>query len=298
MNQQRAILWVVAADLWWGLSALYWRELASVAPIDQLGWRVSTGFVLMALYAGFRRRSAFRNLTLRHLGYGLAGAVMIFTNWAVFLWALDNDQAVDAALGYFLAPLVAVALAVRVLGERLRPFQAIALGLATVGMVWLFTGQGRVPWVAVAPGLSFGFYGLVRKQGPWGPVDGLAVEMGCSAPITIGLLLWRWSAGEAVQGDGDLRTWGLIALTGVVTSVPLILFAAAARSAPLVVVGLMQYVIPIAQFLVGWLALGESVPQGRLLGFVWIWAALAFVVTDELRVYASTRRGIPEPIAG
>ncbi|NNC78932.1 MAG: EamA family transporter RarD [Acidimicrobiales bacterium] len=281
---RRPILWVFVADLWWGVSALFWRELDTVAPIDQLGWRVTTGFGLLALFWLLRRRHPLPGgLTKRHVLYAIGGAAFIFSNWAVFLWAIANEQAVDAALGYFLAPVIQVALAVGVLREVMRPAQKLAVIIATAGIVWMVTIQGGLPWVALVLAGSFGCYGLLRKMGPWDAVNGLTAEMGIVAPLTILLLVVRSGAGNEIAGDASLFTWALIVLTGFITAVPLILFAGAARAAPLVVVGLMQYVVPIAQFIVGWWILGESVPLNRLIGFAIVWAALVLVVFDELR---------------
>lgn len=280
----RPILWVFLADLWWGISALFWRELDTVVSIDQLGWRVATGFSLLVLYWIVRRQHpAPEGISWRHVRYALGGGLFIFTNWAVFLWAIANEQAVDASLGYFLAPVISAGLAVAILGERLRPLQLIAVVIALVGIVWMFAIQGGVPWVALVLGFSFGFYGLLRKVGPWEAINGLTAEMGVVVPIALAILISRFAAGNDIAGDASLRTWILIILTGFITAVPLVLFARAARAAPLVVVGLMQYVVPIAQFIVGWWALGESVPLDRLIGFTIVWVALVLVVADELR---------------
>lgn len=280
----RPILWVFLADLWWGVSALFWRELDTVVPIDQLGWRVTTGFGLLVLFWILRRQNpAPEGVSGRHIRYAFGGGLFIFTNWAVFLWAIANEQAVDASLGYFLAPVISAGLAVAILGERLRPLQLVAVLIALVGIVWMFAIQGGVPWVALVLGFSFGFYGLLRKVGPWEAINGLTAEMGVVVPIALAILISRFAAGDDVAGDGSPRTWILIILTGFITAVPLVLFARAARAAPLVVVGLMQYVVPIAQFIVGWWALGESVPRDRLIGFAIVWVALVLVVADELR---------------
>ena len=163
------------------------------------------------------------------------------------------------------------------------------MAFACVGLVWLFVRQGGVPWVALALGVSFGIYGLTRKLGPWEALDGLTAEMAIVAPIGLGLLVVRVADGVEVAGDGTLETWLLISVAGIATVVPLILFANAARKAPLVVVGLLQYVIPVAQFLVGWQVLGESVTLGRLVGFAFIWVALALVAFDQI---ASSQRPV------
>lgn len=283
LKMSRPVLVVIVADLWWGLSAIYWNELDTVDPIDQLGWRVVLGLVMLGMIWGYRRRLPLRRVTARHVAYGTAAGACVFVNWTFFLWAVANEQALEAALGYFLMPIISTVLAITVLGERPRRLQTSAVLVAAVGMIWMFVRQGGVPWVAVVLGSTFAAYGLLRKQGPWEAVEGLTFEMALAAPIGAVLLLVRSGAGESVAGDGSAVTLALISLTGVVTVVPLILFAYAARRAPLLVVGLLQYVVPITQFLVGWLVLDESVTTGRLLGFALIWAALVLVIADQIR---------------
>ena len=282
-NSRRAVISVVIAYTWWGLSAIFWRALESVAPLDQLGFRVGFGALFLLMWAAAQRTVPISGLTASHIGYGVFSAIMIATNWAVFLWAIANDQAVEAALGYFLMPLFSVALGVVLLGERPTMDQIVALGLGTVGLVWTLVVLGSVPWVALVLGATFAAYGWARKVGPWESVDGLTFEMLLVAPIVVGIVLWRAGTGVDVSGDGTLVTFVLIVVTGLVTIVPLLLFASAARQVSLTAIGLLQYINPTLQFLVGWQLFGEDVSAGRLLGFAWIWVALGFVVRSELR---------------
>jgi chloramphenicol-sensitive protein RarD len=239
-----------------------------------------------------------RNLTRRHLAFGVTASLLIATNWIVFLWAVDNGQAVEAALGYFLMPLISVGLGVGLLGERLRPLQGWALGLAGIGIVWTFVVIGSVPWVALVIGSSFAVYGWARKQGSFQAVGGLTFETMILAPVLLGVLVWRGSGVVAVTGDGDLTTLVFLAATGVVTVVPLLLFAAATKSVSLTSIGLLQYINPTLQFLVGWQIFGESVSNGRLLGFAWIWAALGLVVVDQFRSKRPVDGGVPRSDEG
>ena len=282
-NSRRAVIFVILAYSWWGLSAIFWRALDTVAPVDQLGFRVGFGALFLLVWSLARRNHPFAELTPRHMWFGALSAFLIAVNWAVFLWAIDNDQAVEAALGHFLMPLMSVALGVLALGERLSTNQRIALGLATIGLVWTFVVIGAVPWVALALGSSFALYGWARKVGPWNSVDGLTFEMSLVGPFVVGLVLWRAGGGTEVLGDGEVTTMALIVATGFVTIVPLLLFASAARTVSLTAVGLLQYINPTLQFLVGWQLFGEEVTAARLLGFAWIWLALVFVVRGELR---------------
>lgn len=293
-NSRRSVLLVVIAYVWWGLSAIFWRALDTVAPLDQLGFRVAFGALFLMGWAALRRIRPFGHVTQRHVRFGVFSAAMIAVNWAVFLWAIDNDQAVEAALGYFLMPLMSVAIGVLALGERPTIDQKIALVLASIGLVWTLVVLGSVPWVALALGSTFALYGWARKVGPWNSVDGLTFEMWFVGPVVAGLVLWRAVGGTEVTGDGSPTTLALIVATGLVTIVPLLLFATAARQVSLTAVGLLQYINPTLQFLVGWQLFGEDVPLGRLLGFAWIWVALAFVVRSEFRA-ARTRRAIADP---
>lgn len=296
-TDSRALGQVSLAYLWWGASAIFWNELGSVAPIDQLSWRVATAFLYL-LVGGllFRTRlaaagvpaSLFGRGKLRahfgraHLTYGIGAALMIVMNWGLFLWSIDNGQAVEAALGYFLMPILSVAIGVGLLGERLRRLQIAALVLSTIGIIWTIFVVGRLPVVAILVGATFAVYGLLRKQGPWDSLSGLTFETGILTPVLVAILVFRGFSGVSIVGDQTTATFMLIALTGVVTMVPLIAFASASKRVSLSIVGLLQYINPTLQFIVGWRVLGEVVEVPRLVGFTWIWLALVLTVVDEL----------------
>ena len=285
-STKRAVLLVCLAYCWWGMSALFWREFASLAPVDQLSFRVSGGFAYLSLVWMFRKRNPFRSLTAAHWRFGLFAAANIGINWVVFLWAISNERAVEASLGYFLMPLFAVGLGVVLLGERPRQLQKIALGFAVVGIIWTFAALGSVPWVSLSLGSSFALYGWARKKGPWQAVDGLTFETMLLAPFLLVVLGWRGFSGINIIGDaadGSLWVMALIPLSGLVTIVPLLLFAYSAKHVSLTVIGLLQYINPTLQFLVGWRIFGEEVSRGRFIAFAWIWLALVLVVVDELR---------------
>lgn len=299
----RAIGQVSFAYVWWGASAIFWNALGSVAPVDQLSFRIATAFFYLLVGASIFRTKLLASgvelslfsgsglrghLTARHLGYGVGAALSIGSNWALFLWAVSNGQAVEAAFGYFLMPIMSVALGVGLLGERLRSLHVGALALSTVGIIWSVVALGRLPWIALLVGATFALYALLKKQGPWDSVSGLTFETGILAPIAIGVLIVRALTGQGITGDATVGTLVLIALTGVVTVIPLLAFASASRRVPLTVVGLLQYINPTLQFLVGWQVLGESVSGSRLAGFAWVWVALTLIVIDEL---GSARRG-------
>jgi chloramphenicol-sensitive protein RarD len=283
VGANRSVLLVLGAYTWWGLSALYWRQLAAVAPLDQLAWRVLSGFVVLAVVAVLLGRRPAAGATLRQLGLGAVAAALIATNWLTFLWAVANEQAVEASLGYFLMPVFSAALGVVVQREHLNRTRAAALGLAVVGVAWLVGVSGRgVPWVALLLGSTFALYGLVKARTTWDAVEGLTVEVAIVAPAALVLLLVRLGQGVEVTGGGEPLTLSLLAVAGVVTVVPLVLFSSAARRVPLVVVGLLQYLNPTLQFLVGWRIFGEPMDGRRLVGFGFVWAALVLIVASEL----------------
>ena len=307
-SERQALGQVTLAYVWWGSSAIFWSQLASVSPVDQVAFRVATAFIyLVAGGVLFRRQLTTRgieaslfqpgavrqHLSARHLSYGVGAALAIVCNWGLFLWAVSNGQAVEAALGYFLMPLFSVGLGVGFLGERLRPLQAVALGLSVVGIVWTVVAIGRLPMVAILVAVTFALYGLFRKEGPWDAVSGLTFETGLITPFLFAVVVWRAVSGEAVWGDGSASTYLLLAFTGVVTMVPLLAFASASRRVSLSVIGLLQYINPTLQFLVGWQVLGEEVSGARLVGFSWIWVALGLIVIDELKVKGSK---LAEPV--
>ena len=297
-GDRRAIGRVSFAYMWWGSSAIFWSQLSSVSPIDQLSFRVATAFFYLIVGASLlHRRLADSNVeaslftrgelrdhfTVRHIAYGAGAAIAIASNWALFLWAVSNGQAVEAAFGYFLMPILSVGLGVGLLGERLRRLQVLALVLSAIGIIWNVLVLGGLPWIAILVAVTFAAYGLFRKQGPWDAVSGLTFETGLVAPFAIVALTYRAFLGEPIFGDGSIATYVFIALTGVVTAIPLLAFASASRRVSLTVIGLLQYINPTLQFLVGWQVLGEEVSGARLAGFAWIWLALGLIVYDELK---------------
>jgi chloramphenicol-sensitive protein RarD len=251
-----------------------------------LAHRVAWSAVVMAvLVAGLRRRTQLvailRSQRLRWL-LTLA-AVLVSANWGVFIWAVNNEHVVETSLGYFINPLVTVLAGVLVMGERLRPMQWAALGLAAAAVLGLTVEYGRPPWIALALAFSFAGYGLVRKKANVGAIEGLTVETMVVAPVAVGFLVW-------LQGTGDSHAlvdapWHLVLLatSGAVTALPLLCFGAATTRIPLTTLGLLQYVAPTLQFLLGVFLLGEAMTQGRWIGFAVIWVALAMFTADSLR---------------
>lgn len=268
----------------WGLFPLYFRQMASIAPLDIVLHRSVGLLVFMALLLGALRRHAWLVPTLRsprQLGLFAFSALLLSGNWLLYVWAVNNHRVVDASLGYFINPLVNVLLGYVVLHERLRRGQWLAIGLAALGVAWLTLEAGQLPWIALTLAVSFGLYGLLRKTATLGSLEGLALEVLLLAPIALPLLGWRLAEGRAGVG-ADATTLGWLLLAGPLTALTLLLFAAGARRLPMTSLGLLQYISPTLQFLIGVLLLGEAFDRDRAVGFVFIWIALALFAGEGL----------------
>ena len=278
----------LGAYLLWGAMPLYFPLLLPAGPVEIIAHRVvwSLAFCLLIL-AVTRGWTPFRGAlrSPRALRILAAAAVLVAINWLVYVYAVLTGHVVDAALGYFVNPIVTVLLAVFVLGERLRAPQWAAVGLGSLAVVVIAVGYGRVPWIALALAASFGLYGLAKNRvGPTVPaVAGLTVETLVLLPAAGGYLIWL-----AVTGTGTFLATGAphalaLASAGVVTATPLLLFSAAARRIPLSLLGLIQYLTPTIQFLIGVVVLREQMPPARWAGFALVWLALAVLTLDGVR---------------
>lgn len=280
------MLYALGAFTVWGLMPLYFRQVASVPPLEVIVHRSAWALVfVLALLAVARRWSWLAELRAppRQLGLYLLGALLLAGNWLVYVWAIQAGRVVEASLGYFINPLVNVLLGVTLLHERLRRAQWLAVALAALGVLWLAWKGDRVPWMALTLAFSFGFYGLLRKTSRLGPLEGLALETLLLAPLVLPALAWLalvGGSGAAWRGDPALLGWLLLA--GPLSAIPLVLFAAAARRMPLALVGLMQYLSPTLQLLLGVWVFHEPFDEVRLVGFALIWAALGLVSLDAL----------------
>jgi chloramphenicol-sensitive protein RarD len=216
-------------------------------------------------------------------------AVLISVNWGVFIWGVSNEHVVETSLGYFINPLVTVLAGVVVMGERLRPAQWAALGLAGAAVLGLTVEHGRPPWVALALAFSFAGYGLVRKKAHVGAIEGLTAETMVMGPVAVGFLVWLQGSGDSHAFDQGPWYLLLLVASGAITALPLLCFGAATTRIPLTTLGLLQYLAPTIQFLLGVFLLGEAMTQGRWVGFAVIWAALAMFTADSLRQRRLTR---------
>jgi chloramphenicol-sensitive protein RarD len=272
----------------WGTFPLFFRLLDRSGPVEivahRVFWSLVVCFGIVAATRGFRDVVAAL-ADRRQAGLLTAAAGLIAVNWGVYIYAVNSGQVVEASLGYFINPLVTVLLGVLVLRERLRPLQWAAVGTGGLAVGVLTFAYGRVPVIALTLAASFGLYGLMKKQvgGRVGALAGLTTETLLLGPIAAGLVLWL-----QVTGQGHLTAdppWHglLLASAGVVTVVPLLLFAAATRRVPLSTLGLLQYLTPVLQLLCGVLLLGERMAPSRWMGFGVVWLALAMLTADGLR---------------
>jgi chloramphenicol-sensitive protein RarD len=291
------LLSAAAAYGLWGFLPVYFVALQPSGAVEIVGWRIALSliFCVVILLVMRRAQTTFGLLAGRAMvGWSALAALLILINWGVYVYASLNAFIVEAALGYFINPLVTVGLGVIVLKETLRPLQWVALGLAVVAVVVLAIGYGAFPFIALTLAFSFGFYGFVKNR--MGPgvkaIDSLSLETLWLAPLAIGLLVWvALSSGLTI---GTLGPWHTLLLlsAGAVTSIPLLLFGAAVRRLPLSVLGLMQYLAPVLQFLFGAVVMGEDMPLERWIGFAIVWFALILLSVDALR---NRRNRLPLP---
>jgi chloramphenicol-sensitive protein RarD len=267
------IVYAALAYLSWGLFPLYFRQIAEVPALQVVAHRTLWSLVVVTvLLLVLKRGQWLRTLDGATLRRFTLSAALIAVNWLAYVWAIGNGHVLDASLGYFINPLVNVALGYLVLHERLRPTQWLAIGLAAVGVAWLTWQLGHAPWVALILAFSFGTYGLLRKTAKLGALEGLTLETLILAPVAA-LALTFWTV-QGTSAATDTRTWLWLLGTGPVTAGSLLLFAAGARRIPLSTLGLIQYLSPSLQFVLGVWLFHEPMSGARLFGFALIWLAL------------------------
>ncbi len=278
----------------WGLFPLYFKAVEAVPPLEMMGWRIACTLAFVALLLGSQRRHAWLGPALvnRRLMLGFAAsASLIAFNWFLYIWAVVNGRVLDASLGYFINPLVNVLLGAAVLKERLRPAQWLAVAVAGAGVAWLGWQTGEPPWIAITLAITFGIYGLLRKTAPLGPLEGLAMETLMLGPIALTGLAWLLMQGRSEFVHQGFWLQALVLASGPITAIPLLLFASGARRIPMSVLGLLQYIAPSVQLLLGVLLFGETFTPERLIGFAVIWAALAIYSAESW--WRSRRAALP-----
>lgn len=292
-GDRRGVVLGAAAYLMWGLFPLYWPLLKPLGAFEILAHRVVWSLVVvLALLVGMRRLAWMRTVARKKLAWLSLAAVLVAFNWVLYIWAVNSGHVVETSLGYFINPLMSVALGVFVLRERLRPAQRLVLLGAFVGVLVLAFDAGRPPWIALGLAPSFALYGLVKKHAGVGSVESLSFETLVLAPFAFGYLGWLELQGTGAFGHAPLRTELLLVGAGVMTAVPLICFGAAANRIPLSTLGLLQYFAPSLQFLCGVAIFHEAMSPGRWSGFALIWASLVVFVAESVVV---SRRAAPAP---
>ncbi|GAA0303905.1 EamA family transporter RarD [Streptomyces polychromogenes] len=292
-NEQRTgLLYGFGAYGMWGLVPLFWPLLMPSGAVEILAHRMvwSLAVVAVALLA-LRRWSWMAELVRqpRKLGLTALAATVISLNWGLYIWSVNNGHVVEASLGYFINPLVTIALGVLVLGERLRRAQWAAVGVCVAAVVVLAVGYGRPPWISLALACSFATYGLIKKKLDMGGLESLTAETALLFPPALGYLLWLGVEGRSTFTSQGLGHSALLASTGLVTAIPLICFGAAAIRVPLSTLGLLQYLAPVFQFALGVLYFHEAMPPERWAGFGLVWVALLVLTWDALRTSRRSR---------
>ncbi|SHN45356.1 EamA family transporter RarD [Cryptosporangium aurantiacum] len=282
-DQRRGLLFGITAYGAWGLFPLYFGLLKPAGPLEILAHRIIWSLVTVGvLILVLRRWRWFRTAGRRTLSLLAAGAVLIAVNWFVYIYGVNSSHVVETALGYFINPLISVLLGVVVLHERLRRTQWIALAIGAAAVVVLTVDYGRPPWIAITLAVSFGLYGLVKKVAGAPAVEGLTTESLVLILPALGYVLWLTSTGDAQFGHVSAGHTALMVVSGALTAGPLLAFAAAANRVPLATIGLLQYLTPTLQFLLGVTVLGEHMPTARWAGFALVWVALIVFSLDSL----------------
>lgn len=284
-NTKTGLIFGVSAYVLWGLFPLYWPLLEPAGAFEIVGHRAVWSLVFCAIaltitkaikpaLATMRRPKVFAKL--------FAATALISVNWIVYIWATNNGHVVEASLGYYINPIIIIAIGVLLLKERMRKLQWASVSIAAFGVLVLTIDYGRLPWIALALALSWGTYGFIKKQLGLGALEGLGIETAISAPFYLAYLAWIGSQGNGHFTSGPGLTLLLIG-SGVVTAVPLLLFNGAGNRLPYTIIGLLQFITPTLQFSIGVWVRHEEMSQARWAGFLIIWTALVVLAIDLVR---------------
>lgn len=270
----------------WGLLTIYWKALGDFSAVELIGWRLVTAIaVMMVVLALSGRLRALRAVAVDpalRRRVALA-AVLLVVNWTAYVYAVVADHIIETALGYFMAPLGTMVIGVVVLGERLRGAQSVAMVLAVAAIVVMTVSYGRVPFVALLLAGTWCVYGLLKKQVGLHPFESLTAEISMLLVPAMIVVAWGATQSSSVVRTASAGTWVLVLGSGIITVVPLVLFAGASQHVPLTIMGPLQYMVPTINLLLGWLVYREELPLSRFVGFVLVWAGLVLVAGDSLR---------------
>jgi chloramphenicol-sensitive protein RarD len=282
------ILYAASAFILWGIFPLYFHAIREVPPLEILGHRMLWSLAFLAIVLTVRQQWKWLPRVVRQprvLGAFIASALLLSSNWFVYIWSVNNGHVLDASLGYFINPLINVMLGMLVLKETLRRGQWLAIGVAACGVAWLTWSAGELPWIALILGMSFACYGLLRKTAALAALEGLSLETMLLFPLALAYVAWLTVQGQNtfINTDTGATRW-LLAAAGPLTAIPLLLFATGARQISMSALGLLQYISPTLQALLGVWVFHEAFPTERLIGFVIIWTALVLYVAEGLWV--------------
>jgi len=269
----------------WGLFPLYWPLLEPANPLEIVSHRAVWTLVFCLIVLALSKQIRTTLVVMKNpktMAALLLSTILVSINWITYIWAVNNGHVVEAALGYYINPLIIIAFGVILLREKMRPLQWVAVGIAAVGVLVLTLDYGRLPWVAISLALSWGSYGLVKKKLNLGALEGLAIETLISFIPYVGYLIFLGNQGTGQFGHDPLLTILLIS-AGAVTAIPLLLFNGSTTRLPYSTIGLLQYITPTIQFSIGVWLRHEDMPTARWIGFIVIWFALAALATDLVR---------------
>jgi len=280
------MFYAIASYILWGLFPIYFKALeAEIPPVDIVMHRMLWSFLFLAIVLTVRKQWAWVGPVLRQprvVGGFVASALLLTANWTTYIWAVNNNHIVEASLGYFINPMVSVALGFIFLRERPRLLQWLAIALAAAAVLWLTWQAGHPPWIALTLAVTFGSYGLLRKTASLGALPGLALETALVLPLALAYLAYTTVQDHNTFASASTSTKWLLVAAGPITSIPLLMFAAGARRIPLSLVGVLQYITPSLQLLLGVWLYNEELDGARLTGFIVIWVALALYSAEGL----------------
>ncbi|MGC8856416.1 MAG: EamA family transporter RarD [Anaerolineae bacterium] len=293
---KKGILYGVGAYALWGFFPIYWKLLHHVPALQLLGHRIGWSFLLLAAVIWFSGQWPELRAALhkRTLGIYSIAALLIGLNWLTYVWAVNAGYIVETSLGYFINPLLSVLMGVIFLRERLRAAQWLPVGLAAAGVIYLTFVYGRLPWIALALAFTFGLYGLVKKLAPLGSLYGLTLETGILFLPALLYLIFVERSGQGAFLHSGLLSDALMVGAGVVTTIPLLMFASAARSIPLTMVGILQYIAPTLQFMLGVFVYKEPFDHAHLIGFSIVWLALVIFWVENFVHHRFLVQPVPE----
>jgi chloramphenicol-sensitive protein RarD len=293
----KGIWYGIGAYALWGFFPIYWKFLHDVPAIQVIGHRIGWSFILLIVYVLITRQwNEFRSVAFQSktiLIYFIASVLLTF-NWLIYVWGVNNGFIVETSLGYFINPLLSVLLGVIFLRERLRPVQWLPVGLAAIGVAYLTFVYGRPPWIALSLALTFGFYGFVKKLSPLGSLYGLTLETAIAFPVALLYIALIGFTGSGAFLQSGLKIDLFLIGAGAVTTIPLLMFASAAKQIPLTIVGLLQYIAPTLQFLIGVFVYKEEFKFTTFIGFSIVWLALIIFAVENYLAHRAPSQPIPE----